>query len=49
MQKQEAAVIRMPQITDEVKVLFPASLEPEKLLRLNALEPFNADGVRMFP
>ena len=45
MQKQEAAVIRMPQITNEVKFLFPASLEPEKLLRLNALEPFNADGV----
>jgi len=45
MQKQEAAAIRMPQISDEVKVLFPASLDLEKLLRLNALEPFNADGV----
>ena len=45
MQKQEAAAIRMPQISDEVKVLFPASLDLEKLLRLNAIEPFNADGV----
>lgn len=46
MQKQEAAAIRMPQITDDVAVLFPASLDPEKILRFHALEPFNADGVR---
>lgn len=45
MQKQEAAATPMPQITDDVTVLFPVSLDPEKLLRFSALEPFNADGV----